>query len=524
MRALNVFLSIAVSLLMLVLVAEAGLRLLGLGPPVTLNQPDPVLGWSKVPGRSIDNDKGEFDVEIALNELGLRDDPMPETTKPAGTFRVVALGDSFTLGWAVDREHLFVDELERWWRAEGRAVDVVNAGTEAYSTDQEVAWLEEHGGRFQPDLVLVFPYENDLYWNGQTSYANGMGKPRYEPDGTRSHAAIELPPEKPWTARVAVTRWLAPSQGVAADHLFQPPGAKGPILKEWGALLLKQPDFMADALAHTRGALLALRRECDALGATCVVVPIPSHSAVDTEYRAKFGSRHLAGLSDDAWSPDLPVDTFLRLAKEQGLATLDPRSTFKAATDNGAVLYNTVDWHLNPAGNRALAQFLHDELDTLGVFPESQQPTVTVEAGTALPEDVEGGVPTWAKVFGVLWVLLTALYIGHYRDEPVWQPPLKVAGMLAAVFALVLGLGQIMQSLSPEVAKLVGMAVVLGILGFVGYKLGRRLSTIAELIKSFVLRGHWYLLPLVVVLLTVGSLLVVAASSPLVAPFIYTLF
>ena len=31
-------------------------------------------------------------------------------------------------------------------------------------------------------------------------------------------------------------------------------------------------------------------------------------------------------------------------------------------------------------------------------------------------------------------------------------------------------------------------------------------------------------MPLLVVLLTVGSLLVVAASSPLVAPFIYTLF
>ena len=62
------------------------------------------------------------------------------------------------------------------------------------------------------------------------------------------------------------------------------------------------------------------------------------------------------------------------------------------------------------------------------------------------------------------------------------------------------------------------------ILGFVGWKLGRRLGTIAELLRSFTLRGHWYLMPLVVVLLTIGSLLVVAASSPLIAPFIYTLF
>ena len=70
---------------------------------------------------------------------------------------------------------------------------------------------------------------------------------------------------------------------------------------------------------------------------------------------------------------------------------------------------------------------------------------------------------------------------------------------------------------------LLGFAAVL-VLGFVVWKLGRRVGTILELLQSFTLRGHWYLMPLVVVLLTIGSLLVVAASSPLIAPFIYTLF
>ena len=59
---------------------------------------------------------------------------------------------------------------------------------------------------------------------------------------------------------------------------------------------------------------------------------------------------------------------------------------------------------------------------------------------------------------------------------------------------------------------------------FIAYKLGDRIGTIGELMRCFTLRGHWYLIPLLSVLLTVGSLLVVAASSPLVAPFIYTLF
>jgi hypothetical protein len=68
------------------------------------------------------------------------------------------------------------------------------------------------------------------------------------------------------------------------------------------------------------------------------------------------------------------------------------------------------------------------------------------------------------------------------------------------------------------------VVVIAVILGFVVFKLGDRISTIAELVAAFIGRGHWYLMPVLVVLLTVGSLLVVAASSPLVAPFIYTLF
>jgi hypothetical protein len=71
---------------------------------------------------------------------------------------------------------------------------------------------------------------------------------------------------------------------------------------------------------------------------------------------------------------------------------------------------------------------------------------------------------------------------------------------------------------------LIFVLVLTVILSFVVIKLGRRLTTIGELFTSFTRRGHWYLMPLVVVLLSIGSLLVVAASSPLIAPFIYTLF
>ena len=37
-------------------------------------------------------------------------------------------------------------------------------------------------------------------------------------------------------------------------------------------------------------------------------------------------------------------------------------------------------------------------------------------------------------------------------------------------------------------------------------------------------RGHWYMLPVIFILMTIGLLLAAAAASPILSPFIYTLF
>ena len=100
---------------------------------------------------------------------------------------------------------------------------------------------------------------------------------------------------------------------------------------------------------------------------------------------------------------------------------------------------------------------------------------------------------------------------------------LGVGGMLAFVFSMVLGAEKLMQ-LYPMLGQALGITFVLALLGFVVFKMGRRVGTALELFRALTLRGHWYLMPLVVVLIMIGSLLVVAASSLLIAPFIYTLF
>ncbi len=524
MRAINVFLAIAVSLLIALAVFEGGLRLIGLGPTKTLNQFDPQIGWVKRANASTSRATNEFDVTFDINSLGLRDDPMESPAKPEDTFRVVCLGDSFTLGFSVAREDLFVDQLESTWNAEGRKVDVINTGTEGYSTDQQVVWLLENGDTYQPDLVLLFPYDNDIYWNGRESYF-GKPKPRFNAEGELDHAGpFEDPGSEGFVEGLALHNLLF--KKAPTGHRYQPSHGNKAILKEFAPTILPPTGFITDAVKRTGGALKALKAKCDELGARLVVAPIPSHSAVDPDYAAKFGEKGL-GISDlSQFKPEAPVTAVLSLCKQNGIDALDARAALKAAMqESGEPVYFQQDWHLNPAGNLAFARFLDSELEGLGVFPAAHaaQSDAVVEART-LAGAQAGGMPTWMRWFMGLWIALTTIYFGTYKDEPIWQPPLKVGAMLGLIFAIVIGGSTGLSYAPPQVSQAILILFVLVIVGFIVYKLGRRIGTILELFKSFTLRGHWYLMPLVVVLLTIGSLLVVAASSPLVAPFIYTLF
>lgn len=529
MRAVNVLLSVLVSCVLALLVLEGGLRLLpAFRPQDSVNEFHPELGWVKQPNAVVERSTAELDVTFEINSHGLRDDEGPIAKSP-NTFRVMALGDSFVLGYTVDRNELFVDQLEHWWNAEHRRVDVINAGTEGYSTDQEVLWFERYGVAYEPDLVLIFPYENDIYWNGQTSYTR-FPKPRYAADGTLETGRFEDPGPAPAITRFAIGNFFARAllpllagRPVNEATHFQPAGSEEWIFKEFAPLMKAEPAFLADAKQRTRGALLALQRKCEDIGARLVMVPIPSESVVHADQREAFRTHPegLRGIPDDLWSPERPVNFFRDLGERLGIPVLDPRSALLAKASNGDELYFDAEWHFNAKGNRAFADYLRIELDNLGVFPDAHQ---AIAAGAWIAPQDGRGFPTWLGVFAVLWLVLGVAYTVTYRDEAAPAAFLKVGALLAVVFTIILGGSALVRALPPSVGPwvLVGFAAL--VLGFVVYKLGRRVGTILELLQAFTLRGHWYLMPLVMVLLTIGSLLVVAASSPLIAPFIYTLF
>ena len=118
--------------------------------------PDPVLHHKFVPGGRGFHKTTEFNAAYVINSSGLREQEFPRA-KPAGTRRILLLGDSFTEGNGVDAHETFSSRLQRMIDDAGLGTrwQVINAGVGSYSPLLEYLYLKNGGLELQPDLVIL---------------------------------------------------------------------------------------------------------------------------------------------------------------------------------------------------------------------------------------------------------------------------------------------------------------------------------------------------------------------------------
>jgi lysophospholipase L1-like esterase len=138
----------------------------------TIFEGDPLLLWRLKP--NLDHAVWDFTV-LSTNPQHFRAD-YPTKAKPAGTFRIVCLGDSVTFGYRVpvvwpdkpkeyDPEWLpFPMLLEKELRQANlnRQIEVLDMAVPGYTTYQGLAWLRRDIDYLQPDLVIASFGWNDV--------------------------------------------------------------------------------------------------------------------------------------------------------------------------------------------------------------------------------------------------------------------------------------------------------------------------------------------------------------------------
>jgi hypothetical protein len=99
---------------------------------------------------------------FTINSQGFRDDVDYAYPKPNGVLRVLALGDSHTIGYESAQDRTYSKVIERQLAKRNIRAQVINAGVSGFSTAEELVFLEHEGFKYNPDVVVLGFYRNDF--------------------------------------------------------------------------------------------------------------------------------------------------------------------------------------------------------------------------------------------------------------------------------------------------------------------------------------------------------------------------
>ena len=355
-------------------VLEAGLRVLY--PDVPILGRDPRFGSLPRPNLDVRKTFGGHErvVRVMTNGLGLRGGEISEGRTP-GRRRVLALGDSFTFGDAVEAEEAWPARLEAALNRGGSSSrwQVVNAGVPGHGTGQELLLARTLEDRLAPDVVVLgLTVVNDVLDNlcvEEVSYGPKPSVPCFTLDGDRLTLKPPSPPPAPtphrWRLRSLeflagqvrrATLWnpkllaWAEASGVSMDLPYVPA-----TVASW-----YDPRHAEPGWRLTERLLLELREGLFERRVPLVILIVPAALQVDPGLQSALrtlGHHHLpvqAFLQDPA-RPQRVITEFCRGA---ALDCVDALPALRDLERRGTRPYYAIDNHWTPAAHALAADLV----------------------------------------------------------------------------------------------------------------------------------------------------------------------
>jgi hypothetical protein len=314
-------------------------------------------------------------ISYTMSPQGLRD--RVYGPKQPGEYRILMLGDSFTMGDAVNEDDTIPRCLERELklRAPLPSVSVINAGMSGAGPIQELGMLRERGLAFEPDLVIlqIFPGNDidnsleltgkrlracDPLWHNVLNEFLLRGTLPYRIDSWfyihfQTYREIVVRAHKtPFIANlIAATRFFSP------DLLKEyPPSENRPFwlevsLRSWYPELEEGLQLLTSYIAQ-------MRDECTARGIPFIAYIIPLGFEVNEEFWKALTKK----VPDQAEYERLKAITKVEAALDH--SGISHFSILNALLSHPKIdeLYYLLDGHLTPLGNRIAAHRIADYL------------------------------------------------------------------------------------------------------------------------------------------------------------------
>ncbi|HEX9943420.1 MAG TPA: GDSL-type esterase/lipase family protein [Thermoanaerobaculia bacterium] len=359
---------LGISVVVGLLVAELAVRLVRPQPVMLVSRglyaPDPPRRYRLQPGfRGTVTNRVEFDTKVSINHEGLRG---PEIgPKAPGTFRVLALGDSFTFGVGAREEETWPARLQQLLRSRGLRAEVLNAGAPGFGVPDEVAWFQRWGWSLEPDAVVLAVFvANDL----QDAAPGG-------PKAVAADGELMIQGEK----KSGLSRWLyyhshlyvllkTSALGGAIRRLL---GSPEPLetreLRTELDLYAKDrlPQSARQGAAATERAVASLARSAGGVRVLAVIIP----SLIQVDPARWRSSLERFGRDPSRYDRNRPNDLFRGIFERHGIPVLDLTRPFAEALRKGERIYYPIDQHLTPAGYRLMAETVAGTLQSISSSP-----------------------------------------------------------------------------------------------------------------------------------------------------------
>ncbi len=274
-------------------------------------------------------------IAVHINSHGLRDAEV-DFKKKEDEYRILSLGDSIAFGWEVALEDTYAKQVETWLSSHyQRNIRVINAGILGWDLPIEVAYLEETGIRYEPEVIIVeLTVENDIY-----------------------HTTYQIPPASPLT-------WLQTNTSA------------------WGmlSLILNRVKTALGLTTSQRPPYPFPLDEHDPIWDEYVRFPLEKMAQLANQYHADF---LLVVFPTDAQVrepgyPRTPQRVTRQLADQHGWLFIDLWPLFRqeyvrqlshhhVENDNNP-LFADRSSHPSPLGHRLAAQAIYEMLNTKGIL------------------------------------------------------------------------------------------------------------------------------------------------------------
>lgn len=296
---------------------------------------------------------------VHTNSFGLRS-PEVAVPKPAGTIRILLLGDSFTFGFRAADDEVFARRLEAKLR-EALApvpVEVVNAGVVSYCPLLEYLQYKHHLHALEPDLVILnfdmsdvqdhLAYSRDAVFgdNGVPLFITEPSLGRQAASAMPSLLSFEWLSRRIQGARGRLQSTLEGVPFVRDQDRYLWALDSGPAMDAEAESTMAPIGHLASLLAHESRAF-AVATYPQPWQVSADATPLPP---IRDQYGIGRGTLHLN---------DRPFRKLERFASDRRIPFVSAATAFRQAPNpTGLFLQN--DFHFSRQGNELYAQILAD--------------------------------------------------------------------------------------------------------------------------------------------------------------------